>query len=504
MSHHGANHGVFTASPLNLAPAKLDISGNVTASDGKPFWPASTLTSAMPVVWLCTTAATDGDGHYETSTLDPATYSVAPAFAPDLYTPTVVRVTLSNSPATANFTQEVCNAPVVHGTRVLSAAGGVKGACGLKVVVNGPKSGNVGLTVDPKQDLPAFLALPTTATEPAQCLSGCQNLAVSVTDSKGRAVPGARITVTVSPLPFASIAQYPGGLKPGSGVVCNVVSYATCGSSITLLTAVGGSASGRASLLYWPPGVIKQHTVKVSVFATAGKRSGRNSVILEVRSHLLVHREFYPTSEERSAIEDWTRPSSLGATIKGFVAGKAPSMQSVLTDLAQAIDQNGVASALGWGSQLSNLASQEGQEQALTALIMSYFNLSGYGIQGDILSSFAHNWAGKGTVLDGLTTGLLTSYSEKLLASPDASSKQYLQLYVYEISYCELDEFCGPGGSSRSHSDVPQGVKSFLYFYFQGGDAPGTVFGPLHRYPLYSGAFAVAYNPGWLKEEKFG
>ena len=404
----------------------------------------------------------------------------------------------NHDPVGGTFTATALCSPV-NGTRALSSASSGAGlpACRrpkprLTVSLRVSGTGLAGLSYDKTADHPGFLTTPSDPDVPGSCLSGCENVRAIVTDGNGKGVEGAKVSINVSPFPANGIAPYPGN-GPGGGHLCAEKTYTNCGTSLSLTTT---DTSGAVAALYWEPGVITTHTVKITVTATYRHKTARTGKSFTVAPHVVWCSSFVTTSDEESALEDWAKPTGLAE----IAAGRAPSLQSLLQSIAKSVGQGGAATALGWATTLNKFATQEEQEEELTGVFMSRFGVTSRGLLDGFLSEFAHDWAGKGTVPDGFTLGLLTKYAQTvLLKQRQTSAHQLLKLDVEEISFCETNSNCGPG--LRDHATgLYSGVRPFLRFFFAAGDRPGTE--PPGTFPLSTGAFVIPYDAdAWLSTQ---
>ena len=282
-SVNGANHGVFTAYPLNLAPAKADISGDVTGSDGKPLaGVVIDVRNASGVV--VASATTNGDGHYQTIELDPATYLVEPATDPQDFTPNAPQVSLVSSSATVDFTKGCPSGAPTPSTTSAGLPAGTGGngprradaalipaaslaAClqvFIKIVGPIPNVGTrSGLSVDnyaPSDGPVNFTKLTGSATATPlvgaastgqQCVSGCANILITVVNKvTHKAAANTEVNVQLGAI---DTAEAPALDQQGTQFLCVQTDGPVqhCGTSLDSLKT---DDEGHVRLLYWAPG----------------------------------------------------------------------------------------------------------------------------------------------------------------------------------------------------------------------------------------------------------
>ena len=277
----GANHGVFTAYPLNLAPAKLDISGNVTGSDGKPLAGIDIdVRNASGVV--VASATTNGDGHYQTIELDPATYLVEPATDRADFSPHALRVSLVSSSAVVDF-QEGCLSDTP--TSDLDSAGRLGAAFITPEAFVPPDCHQLKIDVKLLENLRSGLAVhsirytqyPVDFTavhgSPARfaCESGCVDITVTVADPpRGPTGENATVDASVGEL-RPGVQDWDGHiLTPpvyGDGYLCEATltgADGQCGTSLSIKTDTHGQVHFR----YWAPGVVADADTTLTVIAS--------------------------------------------------------------------------------------------------------------------------------------------------------------------------------------------------------------------------------------------
>jgi hypothetical protein len=550
----GANHGVFTAYPLNLAPAKPDISGDVTGSDGKPLAGIDIdVRNASGAV--VTSAATDGTGHYQTTTLDPGAYSVAPATDPDLYTPSVVRVTLSNAPATANFSLAACSAPAVRGARSLSsanemplihAASSAAGGC-LNVVITVQRSvtAGIGWRREPLPAVPEFIAPVSStigigsggATTPEHCLQGCLNVEVKVTNKRtGKLVPSAKVTLSVTPFSANAIAPYPTGFASGDGHLCDGNEASSCGTQeITVTTgAVPHFGLGVAQFLYWAPGAITKQSVKFSATAIAscdsatfcssasrGELQGTAAPKLVTIAPNFIYTSalVFFNRQQIQLLEDWAadqdnfRAAINEDTVKA--QGWKVVISAAVSQLVDVAVEPGIAAACppcaaailaadaghqvyDATNELQDLGTEVGLQQGISALFLAPLQLIPAGL-GDVNAdeldpSFLSAISGKDGLMQQFGLALRKEEEHSRLNRNDE-----MQLQLIDVSYCTPGGICGPG------VEHTPGIQPFLRFDFRAYNSLSSQ--PIRLKflgsPWFNRVFVLPYDPWFFSVFQF-
>jgi hypothetical protein len=364
---------------------------------------------------------------------------------------------------------------------------------GLKVALKVFGSGESGLSFEKTEKKPVFFTS-TNPDLPPKCVSGCANVQVTVRYANGKLATGATLSATVTPVPPGGIAPYPSGENAGSGHLCKVTTSTStgCGSDVTALT----DPNGQAAFLYWAPGVISPHNVKITVTARASNgKSGMTDWARTVSPYVIWKKDVVLPSEYTDAVGEWAKPKGVLASAAGLAAGP---FQKLLTG-ALAVAGHG-AGPLNVLFTATDLTSAYGQERAFMALFMEKFEFLPFsiGTKADaygVDASFVHAWSGRRTLVDGFSSGLLYQYGQTLEGLAEQNiihSKQLMKLRVYEVSYCQLNAVCGPAENAP-------GIQPFLYFTFQAGDPPGVYPG---KFPLFEGSFILPYNPSkWMREQ---
>jgi hypothetical protein len=275
---------VFSATPTFAQTSdKYDISGTVTGPGGKPVvGVVIDVRDANGV--LVASATTDGDGHYQTIELDPATYLVAPATDRKAFSPNALQVSLVSSSATVNFTKGCPSGPPTPSTTRtgLPAGTGSNGprradaalthaassaAClqvYIKIVGPIPNVGTrSGLSVDnyAPDDGPvnftkltgsvAATPLVGAASTGQQCVSGCANILITVVN-KVTHQPATNAEVNVE-LGAIDTGKAPALYQQGTQFLCLQADGPVqhCGTSLDGLKT---DDKGHVRLLYWAPG----------------------------------------------------------------------------------------------------------------------------------------------------------------------------------------------------------------------------------------------------------
>ena len=362
----------------------------------------------------------------------------------------------------------------------------------IKVALKVFGSGESGLSFDKTEKKPVFFTS-TNPDLPPKCVSGCTNVQVTVRYANGKLATGATLSATVTAVPPGGIAPYPSE-DAGSGHLCTVTTSTStgCGSGVTSLT----DPNGQAAFLYWAPGVISTHNVKITVTARASNgKSGTTDRSLTVSPYVIWQKDVVLQSKYTDAIGEWAKPKGVLASAAGLATG--PFQKLLQAAIAVAGHGTGPLNAL---FTAKDLTSAYGQERAFMALFMEKFEFLPFsiGTKADaygVDASFVYAWSGRRSLVDGFSSGLLYQYGQTLEGLAEQNiihSKQLMKLRVYEVSYCQLNAICGPAENAP-------GIEPFLYFTFQAGDPPGVYPG---KFPLFEGSFILPYNPSkWMREQ---
>ena len=359
------------------------------------------------------------------------------------------------------------------------------GSCPLKVTIKTFGSGTAGLGSDKSQfpAVPEFLAPDTSGLGEGKCLSGCRNVQVTVTDKRtGASVAGAQLSASVTPF-LGGIAPYPHGFDSGDGHLCLASTFNRCGNG-RFITDVPTDGNGRATLLYWAPGAITRHAVKITVKArkacdtcSKGRQSGEATHEVTVLPHLIFTSHGTLDHAALGVLELWARSDGNFATIGDQLknAGAEHALTSAIKGIAEfyaektvpvLLAAEAVHKLLTTPGEYADITTELGQQEALTALFANPLGLSTAGLGGVDAGEFDQRSLDVIAGKDGLLRRLGLA-SEKLRNRRPILTET-LKLRIFEVSYCQLGEKCGPGDSTP-------GIQPLVYFDFQ-AEAPPSKF----------------------------
>jgi hypothetical protein len=407
-----------------------------------------------------------------------------------------------------------------------SAAGG---GCPLNVAVTGRLTLTSGLAHRSfrNPDVARFFS-GVSPTSSEACQSGCTDLTVTVTDPSNRNKPvsGAEVIASVQPI-TAGLAPYPAGVHPGEGYLCNgrlVASASRCGNGSREVTDHTDD-KGQIKLRYWAPGVLKPEQVLLTVKAKlpcretscpAGLKQGEltPNPTLTVNPNVVIGTlkvakvaELDP--EEARDLGDWTKDSSL-KRLKEFIANHTE--EEVLTTAIKVAFEKEAEGPIAIAALIKELTAVNKEEIGFMSLLLNKLNvrLRGLGIDTPNVvpqpgplpgNPFLREVAaddGPFTIDDG---GLTWQYGKELAQLPRIKT-QTLHLRVYEVSYCQQGEECGPGysGVLKHRYD---GIHPYLYFDFHADRAPLVHEGERNTVQgVYSKSFIVPYNAeAWMRAQ---
>jgi hypothetical protein len=447
-------------------------------------------------------AVTNRDGFYD-ALVDPGQYTVhvesvagqsvdaSPiACSPGAASGSDCKLDVGGADGVADFNS--CGGSGAAGHVARAAASSAPSCPTLKVTITMFGSGKAGLGFfEGQQDgfatpLPEFLAASTIFGE-GKCVSGCTNVQVTVTDKRtGAVVPDAQVTASVTPFQADGIAPYPKGFGSGDGHLCRADNPSGCGSGRLLTGLPPTDPQGQVRFLYWAPGVISQHDVKITAKAEkstcdpkvcrVGLQTGEDTRPLTISPHLL-----YSSQPGRLAPDDvnvlteWAHddadPGAFGEQVKHAITEHALSM--AISHLVEFYAEHASPAlvalelahkVLTTPGEFAELHTALGEQEALTALFVTPLKLATLGLgavnAGELDPGFLDAIAGK--------NGLLRQYGTVLedLMKRKPITDQEISVRVEEVSYCSLGMNCGPG-------DQTPGINPFVYLYFQ-GDTPAS------------------------------
>jgi hypothetical protein len=250
--------------------------------------------------------------------------------------------------------------------------------------------------------------------------------------------------------------------------------------------------------LYWAPGAISQHKVKIKVTAeiacrtcSDGRQSGNATHTLTVSPHVIFNREKPLGAQALDTLELWAqneknfesilkRPvdafaeHELISAIKGIAEFYAEKAVPILL-AAEAIHK-----VLTTPAEYADLSTELGQEEALTALFVDPLSLATAGLggvdAGELDQRFLDAIAGK--------DGMLRRWGLESAKLRQARQLENMRLRIVEVSYCKLRVKCGPGDSTP-------GVEPFVYLDFR-ADAPSSIQGGAKH--IFSDTFVLPYD----------
>jgi hypothetical protein len=429
----------------------------------------------------------------------------------------------------------------VNGTRSLSSTSTpAAGPCPLTVhLVALEQPSKAGLSYAPHpRHLAAFSAQlggPKTimgVTLTKECLSGCADLLVTVTDPTKRdkhgrplAVKGASVSASVTPLVAnttqaagapspEAVPTYPsGGAKAREGYLCEALDPANCG---TYIAGMKTDAAGHVLLRYWAPGLIFTATTRITADArirgaggacgcTLGTRFGTWTIDpFTVEKHLIYSEQGPFDFGNAQALAEWTKPGGVIALVKNPVFQKAIE---VALKGVEALEPIGLAAEAA--QSVVEMDEAQKEEAGFAALILTIahnnplhpFGLGSGSDNGEPSRLFDPAFE---ELLLAKNTGLLWRYGHALSEAGVLRDDQLVKLEVYEISYCQQGGDCGPGYYVGDTTTTRlTGIHPYLFLVLRSEDLPNPhVFGGPH--PTFAGAVFVPYNAEAWMSNQFG
>ncbi len=477
--------GPWQATPLQVTGPPYQVSGTVTeqGSNGQGV-------SGVPVHANClaggSTTSTDASGNYS-FLLDPGRCRIAPQVSEGTTSiPKELGVDVVDHDISGVDFEVGCSGAGAAGDGVdateAAAAGGSD--CKLNVVVqpSGPGLAGLGWKAGSSQSDAEFLSASSLGISSfATCVGGCENVQVTVTDAKThKPVQGAQLTAEVSAFPAAKIAQYPGGGGSGQGRLCVAGSFAGCGLSISGITT---DRDGRAELVYWAPGVIGQHDIKITVTAKHAcdqsvcrlrEQTGKGYKDVTIRPYVIFSNEGTLKHDDLEVLESWAEnPENFRSLIgQGRDAAAEHALSYALGLAAEAMEHAvpiaGPALLAGElahelytsPKEFKEISSTIGVEQAISTLFTNPTGLlpAGLGTPQALEMDPAYLEAIAGE------HGLLREYGLRLIALADHgfnSPTQVMRIKLTDVSYCQSGVSCGPGVD-------PPGMQPYVELDFTG------------------------------------
>lgn len=295
-----------------------------------------------------------------------------------------------------------------------------------------------------------------------QCASGCTNVLVTVTDPlTHEPVDGATVDASVTGVE---------GVTGGKGFLCDQAGPRDCGSHlINSMT----DASGQVHLLYYSPGLIAARRPAINVVAREGTHEGNGELTFTVKPYLIYEHTGTLTRAETLELAYWPAGKSLLAKLGKLINGLSGLEQGLTFSLNVLIGaEKEVASAVqileGVEAvtpilgvlEIAHLGSELWERQGFVAMFLDSLKLSAIGIDDNPIEravsaapaeGFMARLANLGTIapFHAGAGGLLWDYAKRLdflFENHDvAFGAQFLHVKVYEVSYCQEGELCGPG-----------------------------------------------------------
>lgn len=397
-----------------------------------------------------------------------------------------------------------------------AAAGGNDCRLDVKIKKQGPGTTGLGWLAGTGGDgaQGEFVATPATDAPFGDCLSGCENITVTVTDHKTGKAPdgGASVSVGVTPIPTSKVAPYPKGFQADQGHICLLSNPSDCGTTLQDLPT---ASNGVLNLIYWAPGVIDDDTVKLTVTAEdacstsvchTSRQFGKAHTSIHLIPQKIIDTAGKPLGpDETTALVDWAEEDG---DIKFKEDGDGEVRQTAVESvLHTALDYGAEAFeieipggfVLVTGQMLNSirpklepLTTRLGQEQAVTSLFAEPFGLHTDGLGAVDALALDRRF------VDAIANqnGLMRKFAEFVRDEREhkGGGHEYnTHLTVDEVSYCETETVCGPGASTP-------GVQPFLYILFQ-ATGPST---SNHNETHFEGSVVVPYYAALFDVAQFG
>lgn len=382
----------------------------------------------------------------------------------------------------------------------------------VSVKVFGNRRSGLGVDSSFKADGPTrpgskVFFIPPDSTK---CASGCLNVVVTVTDSKGNPVPDALVRIHASTVTGVD----------GDGYLCDQFGASATPDCGGTLSGLGTDKDGQLRLLYWAPGLISDASVSFNgVTASKDNEKGTATpVSVNIRPYLIYHVANVELSEEEAGeLADWAAgngiiaklgkllvPVSVSNLLGGFAVGYLVGAGKLAETALEGVE---LAEPIVGALDIAHIAHGLYERWAQVGIFLRAFKLEAIGLGADNpfervvdappTTIFGNDLANLATAISPLhlgAGGLLWDYGKALAFLADhhdpAFGSQEMSLDVYEVSTCKEGELCGPGYRERSAGIQPQ-----LYFRFDAGhSATEHSFGPY--------TFTVPYDPnGWTESQ---
>ena len=346
-----------------------------------------------------------------------------------------------------------------------------------------------------------------------KCASGCLNVVVTVTDSKGSPVSDALVTIHASTVTGVD----------GEGYLCDQFGASATPDCGGTLSRLGTNKDGQLRLLYWAPGLISDASVTFNgVTASKDNEKGTATpVSVNIRPYLIYQVTNAELSEkEAGELADWAAskgiiatlgkllvPVSVSSLLIGPALGYWVGITKEAANAVAKLELYEAAEPIVGAADIAHLLYEVYERWGNVALFIKAFQLNTIGLGADNPfervaealpgTAFGDALANVATAVAPLhigAAGLLWDYGKALAFLADhhdpAFGSQEMSLDIYEVSTCKEGELCGPGYRERSAGIQPQ-----LYFRFDAGhSATEHSFGPY--------TFTVPYDPnGWTESQ---
>ncbi len=424
----------------------------------------------------------------------------------------------------------------------VASAAAAGGCLSVAITVQRSVTAGVGWRREPVPAAPEFIAPVSSvfgfggSTTEEHCLQGCLNMEVKVTNKRtGKLVPGAKVTLSVTPFPANAIAQYPPGFGSGDGHLCDENQASSCGThEITVATGVAAHFGiGVAQFLYWAPGAFTKQSVKFSATASApcdsatscpsasgGELHGTatpKSVTIAPNYVYTSPLVFFDHSQIQ-LLEDWAaNPDNFRAAINEDTA-KAQGRKAVLSTAISGLVKltelagEGALPLVGEGillaegahevsdtaAEFQDLGTEVGMEQAISALFLDPLRLIPAGL-GDVNAdelnpSFLNAVSGEDGLMRRFGLALREEERHGRLNRTDE-----MQLQLIDVSYCTPGGVCGPG------VDQTPGIQPFIRFDFRAYNLLASQPSRLTNadLPWFKQVFVLPYDPGFFSMFQF-
>jgi hypothetical protein len=481
-------------------PCPSEVSGTVTQQGS-----SRTGAGGVSVRAACPsggTTTTDANGHYSfVLNQGQCAISVTPPSG-ETATPQERRVHVSPSHNMAGVDFQVgCN----HGK---AARGAAAGSTCLDVSIKEIGQSRSGLAVYPhfarEDPSRAFFLTPYSRV----CSSGCTNVLVTVTDPlTHQPVEGATVDASVNAVHGAT----------GESFLCDQVGTRDCGTHLLNSTT---DPAGQVHLLYWSPGLVADAGPHINVVARDGTHEGQGELTFTTKPYLIYENAKGTLSRQETLdLAYWPAGKSLLGKLGKLIGGLSGLEKGLSFSLnvligAEVAAQRAVqilegveaATPIVGALELAHLGSELWERQGFIATFLDALDLNAIGIDDNPIeravsaapsAGFEAQLANYGTVapFHAGAGGLLWEYAKHLdflFEHHDvAFGAQFLHVKIYEVSYCQLGEICGPGYRTW----VGSGIRPELYIEVSAErNRRAQSFSP-H-------AFTISYDPNaWVEAQ---